>query len=542
MKTIIFLIIIFIGTPYTAIGQKDTIRATFSKEERKILFNEIFTSTLSDVPSNSIGNYANVDVTEATASFSTSFVRNGSVFGFNINGGTNDGTLRFINNNRLNYNLEVGVQYHFIDHSKKPKFVIDRLEWQERKLGEAKILKDFQKKINDINEGENIKPLIVEIKGLEERIIFLSNQYEYYSNLGLFPSLERLKDQIKVIEERILDAKGYQNNTRAYINKKAAAIAQLSNCFTKNCIEKRIAIEKDRDVIQTLIEKPDLEKELKDLQKKRDEITNSSRSQAHATKILKLEKEIIGKQKIIDSITKLKSFLAVSESKKRQAALEKHDEKGFKTYGSSFNWFSIGASIKLNSFTLFDSNLPLSEQLDVREADNYELRLQYSWHKNYELKGWKSYLIHLGASITLGDNLNRLSRQTLEDTNLISEVENIIRSSSSETNVFVGEYQDDIAGMRLYADAYYFLFSGNYAALHLYPNVQLLQEEKPVFNTEIGLVLSFKDSKKSGSTANAEVFYAFNDIGNMVESNLNFLSRNTIGLRLTLPIKFNYKP
>ncbi|WP_378174906.1 hypothetical protein [Aquimarina sp. SS2-1] len=538
------IIIIILFNPQFGYSQNNkekgsTVSETLTNIERRILFNKEFTSALSDIPNNYIGNYASVDITSSKASFATSFIREKSAFGFNVSGGTSDGTLRFVNNNKLNYNITVGAQYHFIDPSKKVKLIVDVDQWESYRLQTKKIKDEANKEITAIEKEENLKPLISKRNKLKEKKAEIEIKQTFLmKNPATLLKKEAIEDQIEVIDRRLQDANDYLKGKATYTNKKMKALAALENCFTETCKQQYIYLTNDREVKQTLMKKEFLEKKKQELKEESKSITLESTINVYQSEIEKLKKSIAEIDKEINDLKEQKSLLISLRQSKKAKDLKEHYRKGFDTYGAVFNWFSIGARATFNSFILYDASLPFIEQLDEQEGANYELTLQHSWHKRNELDRWRSYLINLGTSITYGDNLQRLSPRVLEDTNTIESQGNITRTTRNETNVFIGDYKDDISGMRIYTDAYYFLFSGNYAAIHLYPNVQLLEDQKPVFNTELGLVLSYKDKDKPNTLVSAELFYAFNDIGNSIEADSNFTERNTIGLRLVLPISF----
>ena len=528
---------------------------TLNEKEKMILFNKEFTSALSDASVNSIGNFASVDLGATKASFATSFVRKGSVFGFNVSGSTTNGTLKFINNNKLSYNFEFGFQYHFIDASKKIRFNLDVEKLDLRRYKRKKIIDDANKNIKNIKDGSVLNNLIMQKTALEKKITAINEKIENIDHLSLLTdgtlpiSIEKeiLKLKLKELDAIKENYKNYvlhlSNPTdisNPFLINKNKELKKIENCYTDDCILKKINIENDIEQRKFTIHKLKFEIEYKALEKKiKDFEIKTERSELDIAKT-KLEKQLENLNEEIKYQSNSVLFLETIERSKKEEALQALDDSSILIYGSSFNWFSVGFKTNLKSFTLFNSTLSWDKQLNDKESVNAELLLQYSWHQNNELLNWKSYLINLGLAITYGDNIHLLAPKTIEDETLIGSDASSIRTTKKQINVYVGDFNEDIAGAKLFTDIYYYLFNKNFAAIHLYPSATFTQHQKPLFKTELGLVLSFKDKKKSGSIVNAEIFYSLNDIGNKFDSDLGVLGRNTIGLKVTVPIKFKY--
>lgn len=540
----------FNSATYDEIDQNGT---TLTQNERKALFNKEFTMALSDVPTNYIGNYASINIGETKASFAASFVGDGSVFGLNLSGGTSDGTLRFINNNELNYDFNLGAQYHFIDSSKKIQFTLDQEDWDSKRMQRKKIRADAESKKKAIRKGENLKNLLIKKNKLDNQISEIDKKIEYLKITSLqigdgkpkSLEAEAIAEALESIKQQLSDLEQYQKFIKkedsTYYFRKMRAIQQLENCFAKECIKKRVALQNDTEVKATYLNKKSLESKHSVLEEKLKKFDIKEQEKKLNAKRKELNVELKEVEEEIAYLKENKEFLISLEGTKLQKALGKHDREAIQTYGSKFNWFSVGVKAGLKSFVLFDEETS-EEQLNAQEAANLELTLQYSWHSQNQLKQWKSYLINTGMTITYGDNFNTLKSMTLEGETIVSTTDEVTRTTTDETLVYTGDYRDDITGLTLYTDIYYFLFSGNYAALHFYPTASFSQFQKPLFNAEIGLLLAFKNQDNKGSVVNTELFYALRDLGNRADSNLGLFERNTLGLRLTIPIKFKYEP
>ncbi|MEY8780306.1 hypothetical protein AB9K32_07750 [Allomuricauda sp. XS_ASV26] len=527
--------------------------STLTETERKALFNKEFTMALSDVPTNYIGNYASINIGETKASFAASFVGDGSVFGLNLSGGTSDGTLKFINNNELNYNLNLGVQYHFIDASKKIHFTLDQEDWDSKRMQKRKLLTDASLKEESIRKGENLKSFLTKKNTLNSQISEIDKNLKYIKVTSLqlgdgkpkSLEAEAMVEELQLIKQQLMDLEQYQKFIKkedsTYYFRRLKAIQQLEDCFSKECIKKRLALQNDKEIKATYLSKKNLEDKLSELEDKLEKFKIEEQEKKLYAKKKELSDELKEVEGEITYLKENKELLISLEGTKLQKALVKHDREAVQTYGSKFNWFSVGTKIGLKSFVLYEGETS-QEQVNVKESANLELNLQYSWHSQNQLKQWKSYLINTGMTINYGDNFSALKSMTLEDLSIVSTTGQTTRTTSNETLVYTGDYRDDIAGVTLYTDMYYFLFSGNYAALHIYPTANFSQFQKPLFNAEFGLLLAYKSQEKKGSVVNVELFYSLRDLGNRGNSDLGLFARNTIGLRLTVPIKFKYEP
>lgn len=206
-------------------------------------------------------------------------------------------------------------------------------------------------------------------------------------------------------------------------------------------------------------------------------------------------------------------------------------------YGFNFGWWSLSYKVINNSFKLFDPSKEYQKQVWDSSFVTHQVKLQYSYY-NWTKESNKTYFYCIGISFGVLDNFSDLTKRE------ITEVKNYganinDRSTTKKYNAYQGGYLSKLSQIKLFGDYYHFLFEGNTAAFHLYPEFQFKEGIKPLYNFGIGLLLAFKDSKKDDkSVVNAEIFYNFLDLSNNEDNNLGFLERNNIGLRFSFPINF----
>ena len=205
-------------------------------------------------------------------------------------------------------------------------------------------------------------------------------------------------------------------------------------------------------------------------------------------------------------------------------------------YGFSIGWFSIGYKVTNNSFKLFDSSATFNHQVLDTNFVSHEVSVQYSKYKWTETQ-YETYFWDLGVAFKYADNFNTLSKKEItETTNYGVNIGD--RSITNKYNAYQGTYATNLKQLRFYGDFYYFLFSNNIAAFHVYPEWVVQKNEKPIADFGTGLLIALKDSKTEGSIINAEIYYNFLDIFKTTEKTYKFFERNNVGIRFAFPLKF----
>jgi hypothetical protein len=245
----------------------------------------------------------------------------------------------------------------------------------------------------------------------------------------------------------------------------------------------------------------------------------------------------------LDSLQTVKNTLQekgvpelIEDAQTKRNELLKKLEPDFDISGHGFGWFSLSGKVQNNSFYLFDPSAAYANQISKGNFVQYEVGAQYSYYM-WSSVAFESYYYCCGASFSYSDNLPDLRQTEISDIKYYGPNLND-RLSIKKYNAYVGKYRNNIEGVRLYCDVYKFLFDDNIAAFHLYPDLQIRDAIKPVWNVGLGLLMSFKSSKDASSNVNVELYYVFSDIANVMEENNNFIERNSVGIRLAFPITF----
>lgn len=115
----IFLSLFFFVLIQSAFGQVGEKIGLDPKTFKKTL-NQQFSNLITGLSTNSIGNFASVDLKDAEVSFGgSSIFKNGSVLTIKAAGGVTDGLYSIFTNSKLNSQVSLDVKYHFLTLSKQ---------------------------------------------------------------------------------------------------------------------------------------------------------------------------------------------------------------------------------------------------------------------------------------------------------------------------------------------------------------------------------------------------------------------------------------
>lgn len=299
---------------------------------------------------------------------------------------------------------------------------------------------------------------------------------------------------------------------------------------------KRIEIEND---IQRTNLNLEMEKYAKKIAVLESKITVSKGFQKDSlvTELLKLKQVVAYKENEANNIpdveTQRGQLETWSKNEKAKAA------QTIELEGFHLGWFSVGYSISNSEFKLYDQSLPLEKQVKKTTYDTHKVNAQYSWYKRVSTP-FKSFFVAGGLRYALEDNFAVLDKVEVSESS-VSGTPPQTRTKTAKYNAYEGEYKKDINSLSFYGDFYWFLFEGNQAALHLYPEQKLIENLKPATNLGLGILLAFKDKEKTENTVNAELYINFLDMSNNLESENNFIERSSYGIRFTFPINFKLK-
>jgi hypothetical protein len=249
----------------------------------------------------------------------------------------------------------------------------------------------------------------------------------------------------------------------------------------------------------------------------------------------------------ISKYTDEKDPLFLSEVTAYQAKMKKTITAQQKALGDTYNpagfyikWFAISYKLTNTAFSLFDPTLTYAAQVKKTNYISHAISLEYDMY-HYNTVAWKSWYLTIGADPSISDNLATFKTQNMEDIKTYTTTPGTRNSTKTYTAYLdSGKYKNNLKGIKLHADFFYFLMKNNQMAIHLNPQATYSQGTLPEYDEGVGLLFSFKDSKDTTGKAvvNTELFCNFMDVTNSLKQSGSFTNRNTIGLRFSFPINF----
>ena len=236
------------------------------------------------------------------------------------------------------------------------------------------------------------------------------------------------------------------------------------------------------------------------------------------------------------------TFMSVSEADNQNKSKEKKIKTAalldFEYTGISFQWLSIGGGFQNNNFNQFKPSFStLEEQITKQSNLVWNTTIEYNIYK-WNQYSKPTYYFLFGAKGSIDDNFSDLTKVEINDVNSYGTSTNQ-RTTTKKISAYKGDYKTKLLSAKFYVDYYRFFFK-NDAAIHIYPEVYLRQDQKPLYNTGIGLLYSFIDSKDKENKAklHAELYFKLSDLSNTEKSDLTLFQRNELGLRLSIPVSF----
>lgn len=505
----LFLLFFINTNVIVAQNELDLTKLTES-QYAKLLHNQ-FSQTLTGQSNNSLGNFASVNIIDSEVEFAPSiFFSNGNILTTEFKAGVTDGISSVFRNSKLNSNIEAKINYHFL--FKKNNSISIRDLKSTKKL-EKNIEEQRDKEISSIDNGDRVKSIENEILALE---------LEHSKNLEAVKSEKHSKLKIesyelkKIIAEELIKKKlkeinslgesedliNRKNSLRDEINKKKLEIIDLNNKIFK---EKQSSIR----ISQLNYQNKTITKKIDSLNKIKNEFDSRHEKILIYDKYRKKTEELISKYKVI---------------------------------GIEMIWFSAFYKVGSNSFKRINSELEFDNQIINEDFVSHGFGSQLSWLKLDSSQSFNSFFWSNGFNFSYSNNFNDLNKQEITEITQLSTTSGE-RAITKKFNAYSGNFLEHNRSLDFYSDFYYFLFHKNQAAIHLNPTYQIIEDIKPRFNFNLGVVFSFKNSKKEDNPTivNAEVFYNFLDLFKTTETDYKLFERNNIGLRFTFPINFNIK-
>jgi hypothetical protein len=509
--------------------QKDTvIQQKLNPQEFNSVINQEFSKLITGQSSNTIGSFASLNITDPTVTFSPNYIfKNGDIITAKISGGISDGIYGIFTNSKLNNNVAMDIQYH----------VINRIVTQYITYNTDDLI-NIRKNLQDLKD--NLSTDTLKIKSNQDINILILGKYQ------LDKKIKELKEKGKNID-RELKKKNIKEDMEE-TNKKLKSIdnslsAILCNDTSKNeinCCKITLCRELNDNKDNLEKKKTNLKKELESLDNEDTILMLKAQkdSISYEIRLAEMNRDITSNK--INTMEKDKARLTRNVRQRFNKFIADSEQTGFKNlkvWGTSLGWFSFGYKVMCNKFKLFSPFLSPSDQISNKSFISHELRGQYSYYC-FSPYAFSTYYMTFGINYNYRDNFTDLSKTEItEVTNYGQNVLN--RTTTNKYTAYVGDYKEGFSEINFDAELYYFLFTDNQAAIHIFPDSRFSDQQKPIWDIGLGIVYTFTNQDKKGSVVNAELYYRMKDISNVTENNNTIFERNEIGLRFTFPINFN---
>lgn len=473
MRKLSFFILLLISSNFVCAQNSSALaKETAAKKRLNNLFEKEFSQLITGSTLGVPGKYASISTDSKSLSASMFFTpKSNRIFSLAVSGGATGGVAEIFDEGKLNSEVSINASYHFVIKTRDEYISLNKIE---DRLIEDKMALIEQKFRREAIEIRN-KKLINAAKA----------------------KLSKLNTAIKADSVAL---NGFNSNllaARNAVQKKTAqdSIASVTFRLELNGFDRKVALKAANsttaDIVRTINNK-------------------------------EYEKN------------KAKTKLEVERNKMR-------------ANGINIAWVSFGYGATNKSFKLFNLIENNSFQLSSQDYTTQSLAISINRLKTADIY-WKnndkngtiesitphgSEYISIGAELKYTDNLSSLTKTEVIDRNIISE--DPLRESVTRQNAFTGEYMEDIGQLTAFIDYYNYFDTKNSFALHLNPKYKFIEDLKPVANFKIGLLIPFKKTDNSGSTANLEVFYQIKDVFNTTENENSLLNRNVIGLQASFP-------
>ena len=311
----------------------------------------------------------------------------------------------------------------------------------------------------------------------------------------------------------------------------------------------KVEVKLRKDTVDIRIKMMEIDKKAEKLQKELTKLEGLIRLERDQKKLdslrllsnaatINIEKYRKQQELLNDKLRNLPSSRQIERDLKNNMNRKKKEAfKKMKVYGFSFGWFTFGYGLQNSSFRLFDPSLAFENQVQAEDFTIHTLRANYSYYHKRPYS-FASFFFSLGTVWSLDHNLGSLSSVKITEIQSHGPQEND-RTSTKSYTAYQGQYKDNLRSLTIRPELYYFLFEDNKAALHIYPEQTISDAFAPVSSLGFGFLVGFKNSKKTSTIINAEVYADLIDLSNSRNSNDALLRRSSYGLRFTFPINFN---
>lgn len=470
----------------------------------KSIINEEFGTLMASQSRSDIGNYAGLDLKEASVSFSGNIVfKNAAILGIKLEGGAADGLLPIFTSTKLNSKVGFELQYSFLVREKG--IIYESLSFEDVKKKQKDLLRQYV--LDTLLAGRQEVLLRQQIaEGVEKRgaMDSLANLYSSntYKNLQNRLLIQAVAERVRITSELVKNRPQKEKDSLTLmLYKQEAAIAG---------IKKEIKSESELSKMRYDREKLD-------------------------TEISFLRTDL----KELENVTIRKGELEERYDIEKKKLENNQGDKKIIVSGYKLQWLSIGYSFNNMEFKLFDPVASFEDQIHKDHFISHRISLMYSFYKLSD-SPWKSRFLSGSIEGAIEDNFNDLTKTTINERNNFNNPDDT-RYGTEQYVAYTGEYKDYLGTIRFTIDYYQFFLKNNFGAFHIFPQYVIKEDLNPRMNLGLGLVFSFKDKSNTSSTVNAELYYNSTDLANVAESDKAFFKRGDLGIRVSFPIKFNTK-
>ncbi len=491
-----------------------------------------------------IGNYVGLSTKDKTLSFAYNFVREDRIIELNFSGEANDGIAGIFAENKFKTGVQIGVKYNKLFGEKKIQLVFDEVKAIQKKLNDLKNEKNLYH-LNEMSDSIKLKKEITKKEQAydalkKKRKLFYAareeknpldkekaKSYNFQKNI--------IETEIELLKNKLSNIASIQTSRMAAFEKKKGEIAKPT---LNNKYQFRI------DSLEILNLKIVLTDSLKNYEKKLFGINKKIKANTfNQTSLDELEAQLkvaeyeikIAKEKYAyyDNGWTSDAIDDLFEDNRKKAL---DDFQKLRAKDFQLSWITAGVGFSNESYSLFDPNLSLDDQIFKENDLIPSLNFSFSNYTNEITSNLNAPGVRrvcfftIGATLKYGNNLNSLSEIVVETIDSIAPNRSVINSKKALS----GTFEDGIVTSQLFCDYYQLGFTKSNFGFHLRSTVDL-GPSAPVTSIRGGVLFSAMKKGEVKSIINFEIFYGLNDI---FKDN-NLLNRNILGIQATFP--FNFK-
>jgi len=208
-------------------------------------------------------------------------------------------------------------------------------------------------------------------------------------------------------------------------------------------------------------------------------------------------------------------------------------------------WITTGVSYKRDNYATYDSTLEIKARISEKPFDSWAFNGVYNvyWQRNPEdikfknKKGFNSLYGGISYAVGRTNNFAEMSESSLSIAKTYQQNDTIYQLKSDKKLRDISKkafnsywvHRIGIQGTGMIGMKQFF-------GINLSSNVEI-SEEKPKYNSRLGLLFRFQDSENQKSIVNFEIFLALNDITDIKNKGGSVWERKEIGISAAVPFQ-----